>query len=220
MSNLEEALAYLQKGLSVIPLWSPSLLETDPPKRYTEEVSRIRQDESIANDEKEKRLRTLMIRTCKQPTVNWSEYQNRLPTKEEVTERFSQYPSANIGIVTGKISDLVVFDLDSQKAEEFANSEGGFPDTARVKTGKGYHLYMKHPGFEIRNQVNKDLEIDIRAEGGYAVAPPSVHGTGSAYKWVEGSSIFQIDPAHCLPWMIDYLQDVAREPKKEISGKV
>jgi replicative DNA helicase len=68
---------------------------------------------------------------------------------------------------------------------------------------------MKHPGFEIRNSVNKKLDIDIRADGGYVAAPPSIHGSGNQYQWVEGCSIFDIDPAPCSPWMLDYLKEIA-----------
>jgi len=219
MSNLNEALRYLEHGLSVIPLWSPDILKNKPPKRYREEVARIHEDQCLNDDEKEKRIQDLYIRTCKQPIVPWAEYQTRLPTREEVTDWFTQNPSANIGIVTGAVSGLVVFDLDSQEAEQYAEDEGGFSDTAKVKTGKGHHIYMKHPGFEIRNSVNKKLDIDIRADGGYVAAPPSIHGNGSAYEWVDGFSIFEIDPDYCTPWMIDYLESVAEEAEKKSKEK-
>ena len=116
---------------------------------------------------------------CKIPLISWKDYQSRLPTEDEVEKWFTNWPDANIGIVTGEFPDLVVFDLDSEHAVQYAEGKGGFPETVKVKTGKGYHLYMQHPGFEIRNNVNKRLDIDIRADGGYIVAPPSVHGIRS-----------------------------------------
>ena len=123
---------------------------------------------------------------------------------------FDQFPLANVGIVTGRISNLVVFDLDSEDAVDYALARGGFPATPKAKTGKGYHLYMQHPGFEVRNRVNQTLRIDIRADGGYVAAPPSVHGSGRAYEWVESSCILDIAPAPCEPWMIDYLKTSQR----------
>ena len=113
----------------------------------------------------------------------------------------------------------MVFDLDSTDAVEYAEAEGGFPDTPKVKTGKGYHFYMRHPGFEIRNSVNKKLDIDIRADGGFAVAPPSIHGSGRQYQWEPGFSIHDIKPAACEPWMIDYLQSISSPDKQNPTPK-
>lgn len=194
MSNKDIALNYLRKGLSVIPLKSPSMVRKD-----------------LSDQD--------FIRQCKMPLISWREFQSRRPTEVEVTEWFDKWPEANIGIVTGAISDLVVFDLDSDDAVEYAENEGGFPSTAKVKTGKGYHVYARHPGFEILNSVNKHLDIDIRADGGYVVAPPSVHGNGSLYEWEDGFSISEIDPAPCEPWMLDYLQSVAEQPAKSKATK-
>jgi replicative DNA helicase len=143
------------------------------------------------------------------PLVKWKEFQSRLPTEEEVADWFDQWPYANIGIVTGKISGIVVFDLDSDHAVQYAEDEGGFPDSPSVRTGKGRHVYASYPGFEVRNDVRKELDIDIRADGGYVAAPPSIHGNGSKYTWEDGFSIHEIDPAPCSSWMIDYLKEVA-----------
>jgi len=187
MSNKQYAIQYLRKGLSIIPLKSPAM---------------------VWNSQSPEDL----IRQCKVPLVSWKEYQTRLPTEQEVESWFSQWPDANIGIVTGKISGVVVFDLDSDQAVQYAEDEGGFPDTPKVKTGKGFHYYIRYPDFEVRNDVRKELDIDIRADGGYAVAPPSVHGSGNQYDWEDNSSIFDIDPAPCESWMIDYLKSISAEP--------
>ena len=80
--------------------------------------------------------------------------------------------------------------------------KAGFPDTPKVNTGKGYHIYVQYPDFEVRNDVRKELDMDIRADGGYVVAPPSIHGSGSQYEWEEGFSIYEIDPAPCEQWMM------------------
>jgi len=226
MTNKEIALSYLRRGLSVIPLYSPEMVKSRPPKRFTEELQKQLEDNrqngnSLSKDEVYKKM---LINQCKLPIVLWKDYQSRLPTEDEVNHWFNTNPNANIAIVTGKVSNLVVFDLDSPDAVAYAENEGGFPDTVKVKTGKGYHIYMKHPGFEIRNSVNKKLDIDIRADGGYVAAPPSVHGSGNVYEWVEGFSISEIDTAPCTPWMIGYLKEVAKgatpaKSKKEKAAK-
>ena len=188
MDIKDYALQYLNKGLSVIPLKSPAMVNPDLPEKE-------------------------FIRQCKIPLVPWKPFQERRPTEQEVSDWFDKWPSANIGIVTGKISNLVVFDLDSDNGVQYAEDEGGFPDTPKVRTGRGYHYYLRHPGFEVRNDVRKELDIDIRADGGYAAAPPSVHGSGRDYEWEDNSSIFDIDPAPCESWMIHYLEEVATPAK-------
>ena len=194
MSQKEIALSYLNKGLAVIPVKSPAMIKSHM-------------------DQKE------LIRQCKIPLIGWKEFQSRLPTEQEVAEWFDKWPDANIGIITGRISNLVVFDLDSESAVEYAENEGGFPDTVKVKTGKGHHVYMQYPGFEVRGSVNKELDIDIRADGGYAVAPPSMHGSGHVYEWEPGYSIHEIDPASCSPWTVDYLKNVAESSSKPKQSK-
>ena len=221
MNNKEIALSYLRQGLPVIPLWSPELIKQQPAKFANElkkKLEKNREDENPKS--KEEVTKELLIDFCKRPKgILWAEYQNRLPSEDEVIKWFSDWPDANIGIVTGKISNLVVFDLDSTAAVEYAESEGGFPDTPKVKTGKGYHIYMRHPGFEIRNSVNKKLDIDIRADGGYAVAPPSIHGSGCQYQWESGFSIHDIKPAACEPWMIEYLQNISSPDKQKTTDR-
>ena len=120
---------------------------------------------------------------------------------EEVNDWWNQWPDANIAIVTGKISNLVVFDVDKQDAIDYAEEEGGFPITVKAISGKGCHIYVQYPEFEVRNSTNTDLGLDIRADGGYIVAPPSIHGNGNQYTWEEGFSIHEIDPAPCEQWM-------------------
>ena len=215
MNNKEIALSYLRQGLPVIPLWSPELIKQQPDKFVKELKKKLEGNKVIENPKsKEEVTKEFLIDFCKKPKgILWAEYQNRLPSEDEVIKWFSDWPDANIGIVTGKISNLVVFDLDSTDTVEYAESEGGFPDTPKVRTGKGYHLYTRHPGFEIRNRVNKNLDIDIRADGGYAVAPPSIHGSGRQYEWESGFSINDIKPAACELWMIDYLQSISSPEK-------
>ena len=211
MTNKDIALSYLRKGLSVIPLWSRAQIVRNPPSYFTAELNKKHEENKnsenpISDDQIYQDLVTLQ---CKKAIPSWKEFQKRLPTVKEVSDWFDKWPDANIGIVTGKVSNLVVFDLDSEGAVEYAESEGGFPMTAKVKTGKGYHVYAQYPDFEVRNDVRKELDIDIRADGGYAVAPPSIHGNGNQYEWEEGLSIFDIDPAPCEYWMKEYLRDVA-----------
>lgn len=218
MSNKEIALSYRSKGLSIIPIWSLKQIERKPPSYFIREFNNAleknkKKENPLSDDEV---YQDYVTRVCKRAIINWTPFQKRLPTEQEVSTWFDKWPDANIGIVTGKISGIVVFDLDSDHAVQYAEDEGGFPDTPMVKTGKGSHAYVQHPGFEIRNDVNKKLDIDIRADGGYVAAPPSIHGSGNHYKWEDCSSILDIEPAPCEPWMIDYLKDITKNSSKSV----
>ncbi len=97
-------------------------------------------------------------------------------------------PEANIGVVT---DGLVVLDIDPHKsgAESLAHIEaehGELPHTWRSITGGGgEHIFFRAPaGSNVRSKVeNIAPGIDIRANGGYVVAPPSLHRTGRRYAW-------------------------------------
>jgi len=220
MTKREIALSYLEKGLSVIPLKSPTTVKRST--KFKEKVlEEFEANVARPNPRAEEDIYEEMFnKECKKPLLAWKQYQERLPTKEEVNSWFNMNPDANIGIITGAVSNLVVFDLDSEHAVEYAEEQGGFPDSVKVKTGRGYHIYMRHPGFIVKNQVEEKLDIDIRGDGGLVVAPPSVHGSGHQYKWEGGFSIFEVDPAECTPWMIDYLKCIsAAEVKPETEGK-
>ena len=96
---------------------------------------------------------------------------------------WEKHPNANIGIATGAISDLIVIDVDG----EYPNAFPAIPKTAKVKTNKGYHLYLKYPdGLEIGCKTRlHGSDVDIRANGGYIVAPPSIHPDGGRYEFID-----------------------------------
>jgi len=134
----------------------------------------------------------------KKPVIEWAEFQSRFPTEEELFEWFGNGSQNNIGIVTGAISGLDVVDLDSADAVRFAQ-EHSFPLTPLVKTGEGIHLYYRHKEGVRNFQKRDDLPgIDLRGDGGYIVAPPSVHESGKRYHWCFGS----IDDHRVRVWII------------------
>jgi hypothetical protein len=118
----------------------------------------------------------------KMPLVEWKHYQTERATTEQIKEWWEKYPEANIGIVTGKAFGIVVVDV------EFGGRIDDLPPTVIAKTGGGgFHYYYKHPGAVVKNGVrvgNKDDKRDIRGDGGYVVAPPSVHASGNLYEWL------------------------------------
>ena len=100
---------------------------------------------------------------------------------------YKKWPDMNIGIVTGKISNLTVIDCDSQEAIEsfYAGYNGKTPN---VKTPHGMHFYFQYQE-GVRNTARLTEHIDVRSEGGYVVAPPSVNGEGTAYRFINDLNI-------------------------------
>ncbi|MFA6404865.1 MAG: bifunctional DNA primase/polymerase [Candidatus Paceibacterota bacterium] len=118
----------------------------------------------------------------KQPCVKWTEYQTRKPTIAEITEWFSHPDVTGIGIITGLISGIGVLDIDNGSD----TSSLQLPPTVAVKTGgDGQHHYYRYPfNTVIRNTTGLLPHIDFRGDGGYVVAPPSMHQSGNKYEWL------------------------------------
>lgn len=102
---------------------------------------------------------------------------------------FDYWKSANVAVATGKVSGIFVVDVDPKSGglkslEEFSKKYFGDKDTYTVLTGSGgYHFYFTLPeGVDIPNYNAIYPGIDIRSDGGYVVAPPSVHISGGSYK--------------------------------------
>jgi hypothetical protein len=136
----------------------------------------------------------------KHPRVKWKKYEDALPTVEEVTGWWTQWPYANVAIITGAVSGLVVVDVDGDDGVNSVRQYGGFPRTPSVHTGKGGHAYFQHPGFHCKNFVRQSPGLDFRGDGGYVVAPPSIHASGRAYTWSR--ELASVPLAEVPEWLI------------------
>jgi len=138
---------------------------------------------------------------------------------DTVREWWRRWPDANVAIRTGAESDLVVLDVDVQHGgagtlAELERERGKLPKTPRVLTGGGgQHVYFRHPGDEVRNSAGRlGPGLDVRGDGGYVVAPPSVHENGRDYKWL----IAPERPSELLTWLVAD----ARERRNGSAGPV
>lgn len=143
----------------------------------------------------------------KRPIVAWQEFQQRTATAEEITAWLRRWPRANVAIVTGAVSGLVVIDVDPQHggADSLARLESThdrLPPTVESATGGGgRHLYFLHPHGTVRNRVALAPGIDVRGDGGCVVAPPSMHPSGKPYAWREGHAPDDLPLAPLPGWL-------------------
>ena len=127
----------------------------------------------------------------KSPLIpTWAEFQKRLPTVQEVTAWWTQWPEANIAVVTGKISGISVVDVDCKKDPNNPDiiieqgSTKGLPPTLTAKTGSGgWHLFYQYPE-GLASRIGVKPLVDIKSDGGYIILAPSLHKSGRRYEWV------------------------------------
>ena len=101
---------------------------------------------------------------------------------EQISRWWTRRPSANVGLAVPP--DYLVLDLDSHEALPRLKAEGlSIPSTSCAATGRGLHFWFSTSGAWARNRIALLPEVDVRASGGYVVAPPSVHANGQRYQW-------------------------------------
>lgn len=145
-----------------------------------------------------------LIYQSKRPLIKWENYQSVLPTQTELLQWFPN-DLRNIGLVTG--NGLVVIDFDIQAVFDYWFSI--YPlDTYMVKTRRGVHVYLFTD--EPAKNYHSDL-LDIKAERGYVLIPPSIHPSGYQY------TILSDKPIMCVAKLEDVLPE-SFTPKAELAG--
>ena len=127
----------------------------------------------------------------KRPALaSWAEYQKRRPSPDERLTWFLDHPEKNIGVVCGGVSgdgngrSLAVLDFDEPGAyENFARANLELVRSTWIaRTSKGHHVYLRVLG---PVKTTKIPGGDLKGEGSYVVAPPSIHPDGPAYTWAN-----------------------------------
>lgn len=131
-------------------------------------------------------------------------------------------PQYNIGIATGSRSGgLVVIDLDIDEEKgkngyeilkEWQKEHGDLPETWISITGNGGYHYFYRDTAANKNKVDLYDGIDIRGEGGYIVAPPSIHPNGHTYEWEQEPGEYEIAAVNSLT--AEFLLGPAPEKKQ------
>ncbi|WP_188126859.1 bifunctional DNA primase/polymerase [Actinoplanes lobatus] len=104
-------------------------------------------------------------------------------------------PGGLLAIRTGRICDLCVIDIDPRNGGTIDRDL--MPPTRAVRTGSGgWHLYYRHPGGILTAKLRDHPGVDIKADGGYVVAPPSIHpATGQPYRRIGDRAVIEMPGA-------------------------
>ncbi len=108
-------------------------------------------------------------------------------------KRSISYRGALIGLVTGAVNKIAVLDIDTMEAhgnDGFASLErltdAGFEVPSSILTvrtaGGGLHLYFACPEGGLRSRNGLAPGVDLKADGGYVIAPPSRRADGSCWQ--------------------------------------
>lgn len=138
------------------------------------------------------------VRQSKAPYIEGG-LKNASSDPEQIRAWWTKWPYANIGIATGNASHgLVVIDLDVDKEKGVDGREslrsweaqhGVLPATLCSITGRGGNHLLYYSMQRVRNRTGVLPGVDVRGDGGYIVAPPSIHANGQRYQWCENCSI-------------------------------
>lgn len=122
------------------------------------------------------------LKPCdKLPKIKWTKYQKERPSEEQITRWFGVKDKPNVGIVCGKVSGITVLDIDNkEKGKKILEKIS--PNTPVVETANGYHIYFR---FNNENSQVFVQGLELKSDGCYVVAPPSIHKTGWKYRWLR-----------------------------------
>ncbi len=133
---------------------------------------------------------------------------------EHIEKLFTLYPKAGVAIVTGEVSNLTIVDLDSKDVMPKLEEAGlKIPkDAYRVKTPRGYHIYLKYDP-ELKQTASGFIDhLDIRSDGGYCLTSPTQMPDNKSYEVVVDG-----EPG-TWPELTAYSQEHSRKPSLNGTG--
>jgi len=170
----------------------------------------------------------LKHKTKDRPLVKWKQHQQKKLTSREINKWFSN-TNHNMGLVTGAISGIVVVDSDTPEALSWAHTH--LPETPmKTKSMNGEHWYYRYPvdtekiktfsKFEYDDSI---IDLDVRGDGGYIVAPFSTHPTGFVYKEITPWSNIELTdlPIFDPDWIVQRRQaTIMQKPMAALNAKI
>lgn len=152
---------------------------------------------------------------AKQPATKHG-FKDATTEKSTIVGAWRSNPEANVAIATGAVSSIVVLDVDPRNGGDSSLAElerinGGLPETVSAETGGGgRHFYFAAPEGGVPSGVLAD-GLDVKGDGGYVIAPPSVHPDGGMYRWANGLTT---PLAACPDWIIPRRRKPQSSPKR------
>ena len=124
---------------------------------------------------------------------------------DQIETWWAQWPNANLGVATGATAGLLVLDVDlpdgPASLARLEIDHGPLPSTCEQRTGSGgRQLLFAYGSQPVGSRTGVWPGIDIRADGGYIVVPPSTHASGDSYRWTG-----RVPPAPPPPWLVSLL---------------
>jgi Bifunctional DNA primase/polymerase, N-terminal len=117
---------------------------------------------------------------------------------EQIRAWWEECPDAGVGIATGADSGLVILEIDHHKGgdESYIQLQQelstAFAHLLKVRTGSGgTHLYFEHPGGDLPSRANVRPGIDVQADGGYVIAPPSLDVNGARSRFTSNGPLLR-----------------------------
>lgn len=154
----------------------------------------------------------------KVPTVKWADVATT--DKDIITSWWTANSAANVGIMTGSKSGLLVLDIDAGHGgettlTELQNKYGELPQTPVCRTGGGgRHFFFKYADGTKNTASKIGAGIDTRSEGGYVVGANSLHPSGHFYEWDKEHLPSKTQLADAPAWLLKILID--EKPTQQI----
>jgi len=143
-------------------------------------------------------------------------------TDPGTVERWFADQPWNVGIATGAASGIVVVDIDPRHGGDeslvaLERQNGPVPATWRFLTGGGgEHLLFRHPGGTVPNSAGEIANgVDVRGDGGYIVAAPSLHICGRRYAISVDHHPDETPLAHLPAWLLAAVRPTAPGIKRQ-----
>jgi putative DNA primase/helicase len=125
-----------------------------------------------------------------------------------------RWPEANVAIATGAVAGVMVLDVDPAHGglasiAALEERHGELSPTWCVETGgDGLHLWFRSDNTQLRNSAGRVGQgLDVRANGGYAIVPPSRNRSGNHYRWANAWHPTLVDLAAAPEWLVALAQN-------------